>query len=238
VISSHQVALIQKQNRLLAKLPPDELERLHPHLEIVSLSLGQVLIEPNEPIPYVYFPVNSLLSLVTVMEDGSTVESGCIGREGMAGVPILMDASTTPMRTLAQIPGQAVRIKASIIKEMFDTGGSLQKLLYRYIHTVIVLGSQSTACNRLHQIEARLCRWLLMSSDGVGSHSLPLTQEFLSTMLGVRRSGVSETASKLQSMGLIRYQRGHIQIIDRKSLETAACECYGIVTAEYKRLFG
>ncbi len=175
--------------------------------------------------------------MVTVMENGSTVESGCIGREGMAGVPILLDASTTPMLTLAQIPGQAVRIKASIIKEMFDTGGSLQKLLHRYIHTVIVLGSQSTACNGLHHLEARLCRWLLMSSDGVGSHSLSITQEFLSTMLGVRRSGVSVTATKLQSRGLIRYQRGQIQIVDRKSLETAACECYGIVSAEYKRLF-
>lgn len=225
------------QNRLLAKLPPDELERLHPHLEIVSLSLGQVIIEPNSPIPYVYFPVNSLLSMVTMMEDGSTVESGCIGREGMGGVSILLDANTTPMQTLAQIPGQAVRVKATILKEAFDRGGVLQKLLHRYIHTIIVLGSQSAACNRLHQIEARLCRWLLMSSDGVGSQSLPLTQEFLSTMLGVRRSGVSEAASKLQSRGLICYQRGHIQIVDRKSLETAACECYGIVRAEYNRLF-
>ncbi|MDZ8108555.1 MAG: Crp/Fnr family transcriptional regulator [Nostoc sp. DedQUE12a] len=237
-MSTHQITSMQKQNLLLAKLPPDELERLHPHLEIVLLSLRQVIIEPNEPILYIYFPVNSLLSLVTVMEDGSTVESGCIGREGMAGVPILLDASTTPMQTLAQIPGQALRIKASIIKEMFDTGGSLQKLLHRYIHAVIVLGSQSTACNGLHNIEARLCRWLLMSSDGVGSDSLSLTQEFLSTMLGVRRSGVSETASKLQSKGLIRYQRGQIQILDRKSLEASACECYGVVKTEYKRLFG
>ncbi|MBD6619757.1 Crp/Fnr family transcriptional regulator [Komarekiella sp. 'clone 1'] len=237
-MSTHQNIPSQKQNLLLAKLPPDELERLHPHLEIVSLSLGQVIIEPNEPILYVYFPVNSLLSMVTVMEDGSTVESGCIGHEGMGGVPILLDANTTPMQTLAQIPGQAVRVKATILKEAFDRGGVLQKLLHRYIHTIIVLGSQSAACNRIHYVEARLCRWLLMSSDGVGSDSLPLTQEFLSTMLGVRRSGVSETASKLQSRGLIRYQRGQIQIVDRKSLETAACECYGIVRAEYKRLFG
>jgi CRP-like cAMP-binding protein len=236
-MSTHQNIPSQKQNQLLAKLSPDEMEHLHPHLEIVSLSHGQVLIEPNEPIPYVYFPVNSLLSMVTVMENGSTVESGCVGREGMAGIPIFLDASTTPMQTLAQIPGQAVRIQANIIKQTFENGGSLQKLLYGYIHTVIVLGSQSTACNALHSIEARLCRWLLMSSDGVGSDSLFLTQEFLSTMLGVRRSGVSEAASKLQSRGLIRYQRGQIEIVDRKSLETAACECYGIVRAEYKRLF-
>ncbi|OUL36517.1 Crp/Fnr family transcriptional regulator [Nostoc sp. T09] len=225
------------QNRLLAKLAPDELKRLHPHLEIVSLSLGQVLILPNEPISFVYFPINSLLSAVTVMEDGSTVEAGCIGREGMAGVSILLDTNTTPMQILAQIPGQAVRVKASIIKQAFDTGGSLQKLLHRYIHTFIVLTSQSTACNRLHHIEARLSRWLLMSSDGIDSDSLALTQEFMSTMLGVRRSGVSETASKLQSRGLISYHRGQIQIVDRKSLEKTACECYGVVKAEYKRLF-
>ncbi|BAY64167.1 cyclic nucleotide-binding protein [Calothrix brevissima NIES-22] len=236
-MSTHQDAAIVTQNRLLAQLPPDELNNLYPHLEIVSLSLGQVIIEPHEPIPYAYFPVNSLLSLVAMMEDGSTVESGCIGREGMAGIPIILDASTTPMQTLAQIPGKAVRIKAGIFKDAFKTSNALQKILYRYIHTIIVLGSQSTGCNRLHNIEARLSRWLLMSSDGIASESLPLTQEFLSTMLGVRRSGVSETASKLQSRGLISYQRGNIQIVDRKRLETTACECYGIVKAEYQRLF-
>ncbi|KAF3884214.1 MULTISPECIES: Crp/Fnr family transcriptional regulator [Nostocales] len=225
------------QNHLLAKLPTDELEHLRPYMELVSLSRGQSIIVPNEAIEFVYFPVNSLLSLVTVMEDGSTVESGCIGREGMAGVPIFLDASITPMQTLAQIPGQAMRVKSQIIKEAFDRGGTLQKLLHRYIHTVMVFGSQSAACNRLHYIEARLCRWLLMSSDGIGSDSLSLTHEFLSTMLGIRRSGVSETARKLQSRGLISYQRGQIQILDRKSLETTACECYGRVKAEYERLF-
>jgi CRP-like cAMP-binding protein len=207
-------------------------------MEQVSLSHGQRLILPHEPIGFVYFPLNSLLSLVTVMEDGSTVEAGSIGREGMAGLPILLDAGTTPSQTLTQIPGQAVRVKAQIIKEAFDAGGALQKILHRYIHTTIVIGSQTAACNRLHQIEARLCRWLLMSSDGVGSEELFLTQEFLSTMLGVRRAGVSEAASQLQGKGLIRYQRGRIQIVDRKSLETAACECYGVVRAEYERLFG
>ena len=237
-MSTHQQARSPMQNRLLANLPSEELTALHPHMEQVSLSHGQVIILPYEPIPFVYFPVNSLLSLVTVMEDGSTVESGSIGREGMAGLPILLDAGTTPMQTLTQIPGTAVRIKAEIIKEAFDRGGALQKLLHRYMHTIIVIGSQSAACNRLHHIEARLCRWLLMSSDGVDSDELRLTQDFLATMLGVRRSGVSEAASKLQGKGLIRYQRGHVQIVDRKSLETSACECYGVVSAEYNRLFG
>ena len=238
LMSTHQEARLPMQNRLLGKLPSEELTALHPHMEQVSLSHGQVIILPYEPIPFVYFPVNSLLSLVTVMEDGSTVESGSIGREGMAGLPILLDAGTTPMQTLTQIPGTAVRIKAEIIKEAFDRGGALQKLLHRYMHTIIVIGSQSAACNRLHHIEARLCRWLLMSSDGVDSDELRLTQDFLATMLGVRRSGVSEAASKLQGKGLIRYQRGHVQIVDRKSLETSACECYGVVSAEYNRLFG
>ena len=237
-MSAHQEAHPYSLNRLLASLPSEELKALHPHTEQVSLSHGQRLILPHEPIGFVYFPLNSLLSLVTVMEDGSTVEAGSIGREGMAGLPILLDAGTTPSQTLTQIPGQAVRVKAKIIKEAFDAGGALQKILHRYIHTTIVIGSQTAACNRLHQIEARLCRWLLMSSDGVGSEELFLTQEFLSTMLGVRRAGVSEAASQLQGKGLIRYQRGRIQIVDRKSLETVACECYRVVRAEYERLFG
>lgn len=237
-MSDHQEAHPHLQNQLLSSLPSEELKYLHPHMEQVSLSHGQPIILPYEPIPFVYFPLNSLLSLVTMMEDGSTVEAGSIGREGMAGLPFLLDAGMTPSQTLTQIPGQAVRVKAKIIKEAFDAGGALQKILYRYIHTTIVLGSQTAACNRLHQIEARLCRWLLMSSDGVGSEELLLTQEFLATMLGVRRAGVSEAASQLMGKGLIRYQRGRIQIVDRKSLETAACECYGVVRAEYERLFG
>jgi CRP-like cAMP-binding protein len=237
-MSTHQQAHSLSLNRLLASLPSEELIALQPHLEQVSLSHGQSIILPDEPIPFVYFPLNALLSLVTVMEDGSTVEAGAIGREGMAGLPILLDAGTTPMRTLTQIAGKAVRVKAEIIKQAFDKGGALRHILQRYIHTTIVTGSQTAACNRLHHIEARLCRWLLMSSDGVGSEELLLTQDFLSAMLGVRRAGVSEAASQLQSQGWIRYQRGRIQILDRKSLETASCECYEVVRAEYQRLFG
>jgi CRP-like cAMP-binding protein len=237
-MSTYQQAHPLSPNRLLASLPSEELTALQPHLEQVSLSHGQSIILPDEPIPFVYFPLNSLLSLVTVMEDGSTAEAGAIGREGVAGLPVLLEAGTTPMQTLTQIPGQAVRVKAEIIKEAFDKGGALQKIFYRYIHTTIVLGSQTAACNRLHPIEARLCRWLLMSSDGVDSDELVLTQEFLATMLGVRRAGVSEAASKLQGKSLIRYQRGRIQIVDRKNLEASACECYKVVKAEYHRLFG
>jgi CRP-like cAMP-binding protein len=225
------------ENRLLACLPVEEFARLSPHFERVSLSHGQHVIVPDEPIRDIYFPLNCLLSLVTILEDGSSVESGIIGREGMSGVPVLLDARTTTMPTFAQIPGDALKVRASVIKGMYDESGALHKLLNRYIHTVIVTGSQSSACNARHKVEARLCRWLLMSSDGVGSDELNLTQEFLATMLGVRRPGVSQAASVLQEAGLISYSRGLIQILDRQGLERAVCECYRMTKEEYDRLF-
>jgi CRP-like cAMP-binding protein len=226
------------ENRLLACLPEEEFARLSPLLERVTLTHGQHVIVSEEPIRDIYFPLNCLLSLVTILEDGSTVESGTIGREGMSGVPVLLDAKTTTMPTFAQIPGDALKIRASVIKEIYDEGGALNKLLNRYIHTVIVTGSQSTACNARHKVEERLCRWLLMSSDGVGSDELNLTQEFLATMLGVRRPGVSQAASVLQEAGLITYSRGRIHILGREGLERAVCECYRMTKEEYDRLFG
>ncbi|MBD0370392.1 MAG: Crp/Fnr family transcriptional regulator [Pyrinomonadaceae bacterium] len=225
------------ENRLLACLPEEEFARLSRHMERVSLSHGQYAIVPEEPIRDVYFPLTCLLSLVTILEDGSTVESGTIGREGMSGIPVLLDAKSTPMPTFAQIPGYALKIRASVLKEMYEERGHLHKLLNRYIHTVIVTGSQSTACNARHNVEERLCRWLLMSSDGVGSDELNLTQEFLATMLGVRRPGVSQAAGALQEAGLISYNRGTIKILDRAGLERAVCECYRMSKAEYDRLF-
>ncbi|HZG52069.1 MAG TPA: Crp/Fnr family transcriptional regulator [Pyrinomonadaceae bacterium] len=224
-------------NRLLAHLPGEELELLRPHLERVQLAHGDRIIEPHVPIKDIYFPLDCLLSMVTTMEDGATVECGSIGREGMAGTPVLLDAAETTMPTFVQIPGVAVRIKAATIKEVYEQGGALKKIINRYIHTVIVVSSQSTACNRLHHIEARLARWLLMSSDGVGSDEVNLTHEYLAVMLGVRRAGVSEAAAKLQEKNLIRYNRGNVSILEREALEVAACECYHVVKAEYERLF-
>ena len=224
-------------NRLLGHLPGDELELLLPHMEQVSLSHGDRIIEPHVPIRDIYFPLDCLLSMVTLMEDGSAVESGSIGREGMAGAPVMLDASETTMPTFVQIPGEAVRVKAAVVKDVYERGGGLKKIINRYIHTVIVVGSQSMACNRLHHIEARLSRWLLMSSDGVGSEEVNLTHEYLAVMLGVRRAGVSEAAAKLQERNLIRYNRGNVLILDRPTLEAAACECYHVVRAEYERLF-
>lgn len=237
-MSEHQAPERLKKNRLLGRLPESEFAALHPHLELVQLAHGDHTIVPDEPIRHAYFPISCLLSMVTTMQDGATVESGSIGREGMSGIPIILDAGTTPMPTFAQIPGAAVRLSAEVLKDMFERGGALQKLLHRYMHTVIVTASQTAACHRLHKVEQRLCHWLLMSSDGVASNDLPLTQEFLAMMLGTRRPGVSEAAGMLQAHGLISYSRGHIQILDRPRLEQTACECYPATKTEFDRLLG
>jgi CRP-like cAMP-binding protein len=226
------------ENRLLAQVPDAELAALRPHFERVALEHGQHVIVPDEPIRHVYFPLNCLLSLVTTMRDGSTVESGIIGREGMSGIPVILDAAQTPMPTFTQIPGEAVRVRAGILKAAYDAHGALHRLLNRYVHTVIVTGSQSAACNAVHMVETRMCRWLLMSSDGIGSEELNLTQEFLATMMGVRRATVTTTSIKLKDEGLIGHSRGRYMILDRPRLEGLACECYHRTKAEYERLFG
>ncbi len=225
------------ENKLLAKLPSAELEHLRPHFERVTLYHGQHVIMPDEPISDCYFPLNCLLSLVTQMEDGAAVESGTIGREGMSGMPILLDAETTPMPTFVQVPGDAMRVSARVVKNAYERRGGMHKLLNRYMHTVMVTGSQAAACNAIHRLEERLCKWLLMSADGIGSDEVDLTHEFLAVMLGVRRAGVTEGAIKLQNAGLISYSRGHVRILDRPGLEAAACECYRKTRAEYERLF-
>ncbi|HEX8558389.1 MAG TPA: Crp/Fnr family transcriptional regulator [Pyrinomonadaceae bacterium] len=226
------------ENRLLALLPRDALEALRPNAEVVSLRHGHHAIVPDEPIRDVYFPLNCLLSMVTTMEDGSTVESGTIGREGMSGIPVLLNAGQTTMPTFCQIPGDAVRLRAEFLRESYERNEETRRVLNRYVHTVVIVGSQSSACNALHRVEERTCRWLLMSSDGVASDEVNLTQEYLATMLGVRRPGVTEVAGKLRAEGLIDYSRGVIRILDRAGMERLACECYGRVKCEYERLFG
>jgi CRP-like cAMP-binding protein len=226
------------ENILLAKMPGEVLERLRPHFERVKLTHGQHVIVPDEPIRHNYFPTGCLLSLVTRMEDGTAVESGTIGREGMSGIPVVLKSLTTTMETLTQVPGEAVRLKAEVIKEEYDRGGALHDLLNRYMHVVVVNGSQSAACNALHRVESRFCRWLLMSSDGIGSDEVPLTHEYLAVMLGVRRATVTEVAIKVQDAGLISYHRGLIKILDRDGVRSLACECYARTKAEYERLFG
>jgi CRP-like cAMP-binding protein len=225
-------------NRLLALLPTAEFELLRGRAEVVRLRHGQHVIVPDEPIQEVYFPFTCLLCLVTTMEDGATVESGTIGREGMSGIPVVLNAGQTTMPTFCQIPGDALRVKSGLMKEVYERSEEVRRTLNRYVHTVVVVGSQSAACNALHRVEARMCRWLLMSSDGVGSAEVNLTQEYLAEMLGVRRPGVTEVAGKLRAEGLIDYSRGIIRITDRAGMERLACECYGKVRGEYERLFG
>jgi CRP-like cAMP-binding protein len=225
------------ENLLLAKMPSDALDAMRPHFERVTLKHGDYAIVPDEPIRHCYFPLNCLLSMVTTMSDGSTVECSCIGHEGMSGIPVLLDASQTTMPTFCQVPGDAIRVRSDLIKDAYERDRGARKYLNRYVHTVIVVGSHSTACNRLRSLEQRFHRWLLMSSDGVGSDEVALTHEYLATMLGVRRAGVTEAALGAKEAGLIDYRRGQIRVLDREGMEARSCECYARTKAEYGRLF-
>ena len=217
------------ENRILAALPRQEQERLLPHLEQVRLETGQQLYESGEPIRYAYFPESALIALLSVTEDGATVEIGLVGNEGMLGIPILLKSETLPYRTIVQSPGSARRMKAGFLQKEFSLCGPFHDLLLRYLHALITQLAQAGVCNRFHTIEQRLCRWLLAAQDRLKSTELQFTQESLSQMLGTDRTSVTETASTLQKAGLIRYSRGHITILDREGLRAAACECHAIV---------
>lgn len=224
------------RNLLLAALPTDEYQRLLPHLELVSLPLRQVLSNPGEPIEFVCFPHQSIISLVTILEDGSTVEAGLVGKEGMFGVQAFLGGDSTPHQAIVQVAGEAMRMSAAQLKIEFQRGGKLQSLLLRYVQALFTQVSQGAACHRLHTVEERLARWLLMVSDRLEPDQLPLTQEFIAQMLGTRRAGVTVAAGMLQQAGLIRYRRGEITILDRQNLEAASCECYKVVSNEFERL--
>ncbi|OUL32126.1 Crp/Fnr family transcriptional regulator [Nostoc sp. 106C] len=230
--------LTHPKNKLLAALPCTEYERLAPHLQIVRLSNQQVIYDIAEPIAYAYFPQGSIISELAMMDDGSTVEVALVGHEGMAGIPIILGDNISSIKAIVQIPGYSVRLNADVLKTEFDRGGSLQRLLLRYVQAVITEMAQGTACNRLHRLEKRLSRWLLKVSDRLGSQEFPLTQEFIAEMLGVRRSGVTVAAGILSQSGIISYHRGYITILDREALEATSCECYRIVKAEFTRLLG
>ncbi|MBD1841814.1 Crp/Fnr family transcriptional regulator [Coleofasciculus sp. FACHB-64] len=226
------------KNRLLAALPDEEYERLVPHLEPVSLPLNQVLYELGVPIEYVYFPQQGIVSLLSVLEDGSTVEAGMVGNDGMVGLPIILGGNKTSNRALVQVAGNGMRMKAEQLRSEFKRGGVLQSLLLRYTQALLTQVSQGVACNRLHTIEERLARWLLTVQDRVESDQFPLTQEFIAQMLGTRRSGVTVAAGTLSKAGTIRYSRGKITILNQGDLEAISCECYGIIKAEFGRLLG
>lgn len=236
--SQGKLALAQSQqlNHLLAILPEEDYLRLAPHLREVNLSLGQILYEPAEPVTTVYFPNQSMISLVQVMDNGSTVEAGIVGNDGMVGYSVYLGGQSDSSRAIVQIAGGAIALSASILRAEFNRGRGLQKLLLRYTQALLAQISQTAACNRFHPTEERLARWLLQSQDFAQSATLQLTQDFLSNMLGTRRASVTVAAGTLQKAGIIHYNRGHIDILDREALESATCECYSIVRAEYSRL--
>lgn len=224
------------ENRILNAIPDEEYERLAPHLEFISAPHGQILYQTNQTIDYVYFPDKSMISLVSQMSDGGSVEVGIVGFEGMAGLPCVLGVERSPHETMVQIHDGAARMPAHLLREEFKRGGVLQEVLLRYTQSLLMLTAQVAACNRAHAVEERLSRWLLMSHDRCQCEDLPLTHEFLSMMLGTRRAGVTTAALALQAEGLIQYTRGHIQITNREGLVGYACECYKIIKAEFDRV--
>jgi CRP-like cAMP-binding protein len=225
-----------RQNCLLAALPADVWERLQPHLELTPLPLGHVLYEANSRLQHVYFPTTAIVSLLYVMEDGHSAEIAIVGNEGMVGVALFMGGETTPSRGIVQSEGFAYRLAGRSIKEEFVRAGPMQRLLLRYTQALITQMAQTAVCNRHHTIDQQLSRWLLLSLDRLDSNNLVMTQELIANMLGVRREGVTESAGKLQDLGLITYRRGRITVLDRPGLESHACECYAVVKREFDRL--
>jgi CRP-like cAMP-binding protein len=220
----------------LAAVPTDERHALAPFLETVPLRLGEALYEPGGKQAHVYFPTDSIISLLYVLESGASAEIAVTGNEGVVGISLFMGGETMPARAVVQSAGSAYRLKASIIKKEFRRGGALQHALLRFTQAVITQMAQTAVCNRHHSVDQQLCRWLLLSLDRLRSNQLEMTQELIANMLGVRRVGVTEAAGKLHAAGLINYHRGHIVVLDRGRLEKRVCECYGVVRKEYDRL--
>ena len=225
------------RNRLLSALPQNDFARLEPHLERVLLDVHDFIAKPSEPYTHAYFPENSIISVVNYMDDGSGVEVGTIGNEGMAGLPAYLDAEASEATVFCQLPGAAMRLPIDRLIAEAEESTGLRRLLNRYTQAYMTQVAQSAACNRLHNIEQRCARWLLMTHDRMGGgDTIRLKQEFLGEMLGVRRAGVTVAAGALQDSGLIRYRRGVIRVLDREGLEAASCECYSIVRHHFDRL--
>jgi CRP-like cAMP-binding protein len=222
-------------NRLLSALPAEDYKRILPSLQPVTFHLGQVIHKAGELLDHVYFPTAAVVSLLYTLESGMTAEVGMTGNEGVVGVALFLGGSMTPYQAVAQIAGGAVRMRAGVLRQEFARGGAFQHLLLSYTQAFITQISQTAVCNRLHSVEQRLCRWILLSRDRTTSDELAMTQEFISKMLGGRRESVTVAAQRLQNAGIIRYVRGHITILDRKRLEATACECYRVVKDETKR---
>jgi len=222
-------------NEILRDLPAEERNLVSSKLEPVTLNLHDVLHEPGAPIKFGYFPDSGIISILSVLSDGKSVEVGLIGKEGFVGLPLTVGFRSSPTRAICQAPGTALRIAASALAQVLPQCPRLEKALDRYSLTLGMQASQVAACNGLHEVDARLARWLLMCHDRLGFDSVPLTQEFLSQMLGIRRASVTVAAGILQKAGLIRTERGEVTILNRKGLEDLACECYGIINHQMER---
>lgn len=225
-----------RQNLILAALPSADYERLLPELEPVALPLGMVLHEAGGAYDYVYFPTDGIVSLLIVTQEGESTEVAVTGNEGLVGISLLLSGDTTPRHAVVQIAGSGYRLKADIVKNNIDNSGALHYLALRYTQALITQMGQVAVCNRHHQLRQQLCRWLLLSLDRLPSNEVNMTQELIANNLGVRREGVSEAAKSLQSRGVIKYRRGHINVLDRAKLEACVCECYPVVKREYDRL--
>lgn len=224
------------RNHLLNALPQEDYERIEPHLESVTLKLGEVLYESGDQMRHAYFPTTAIVSLLYVLENGSSAEIAVVGNEGILGIALFMGGHTTPSRAVVQSKGNAYRLKANLLLDEFNRGGASHNLLLRYTQALITQMTQTAVCYRHHTVEQQLCRWLLLSLDRLHGNALDMTQELIANMLGVRREGVTEAAGRLQRDGLIQYSRGHIEILDRERLEGRVCECYQVVKTEFDRL--
>ena len=224
------------QNHLLAALLDAEFDRMAPHLELIPMQFGEALYESGGKPQHVYFPTTSIVSLHYLLEDGGSSEMASVGNEGVVGISLFMGGDTTPSRAVVQAGGHGYRLKSHILMEEFNRAGPVLRLLLRYTQALITQMSQTAVCNRHHTVGQQLCRWLLLTLDRLPSNELTITQESIANILGVRREGVTEAAGKLQSLGFIRYRRGHITVVDRSGLEDHVCECYGVVKKESARL--
>jgi CRP-like cAMP-binding protein len=225
-----------QQNRLLAALSPDVMGRLSEHLEFVTLPLGSVVYESGDAMDHVFFPTDSIVSLLYVMENGASAEISVVGNEGLVGVALYLGGESTPSRAVVQSAGSAFRLPRARLKAEFNRHGELLTLMLRYTQCLLTQMAQTAVCNRHHSVVQQLCRWLLLSLDRLSGNDLIMTQELIANMLGVRREGVTEAAGKLQKQDVIRYSRGKITVLNRPKLELLSCECYAVVKAETDRL--
>jgi CRP-like cAMP-binding protein len=225
-----------QQNHILDALPQAERERLFPHLKLVPLPLGKALYESGDMLRHIYFPTNAIVSLLYVLKDGASAEIAVVGNDGAIGVALFMGGETTTNRAVVQSAGSAYQLTGARLKEEFGRHGELLHILLRYTQALITQMAQTAVCNRHHSVDQQLCRWLLLSLDRLSSDKLTMTQELIANMLGVRREGVTEAAGKLQKLGVIRYRRGEIAVLDRPRLEQLCCECYAVVKTESDRL--